>query len=59
MNGNPFPSWVQRVITSLLVVAVAIAAHLTDALLTPLIPWLIWVIVLMGAFALVLRWLHR
>lgn len=60
MNGNPFTSWPQRIITSLLVVvAVAIGAHVTDALLTPLIPWLIWAIALIGAFALVLSWLRR
>jgi hypothetical protein len=36
--GNPFTSWPQRVIVSLLViVAVAIGAHMTDALLTPLV----------------------
>lgn len=60
MNGGPFTSWPQRIITSLLVVvAVAIGAHLTDALLMPLVPWLIWAIVLMGVFALVLSWLRR
>jgi hypothetical protein len=60
MNGNPFSSWPQRVIISLLVVvAVAIGAHMTDALLTPLVPWLVWVIVLMVGFALVLSWLRH
>jgi hypothetical protein len=60
MNGNPFTSWPQRIITSLLVVvAVAIAAHLADALLMPLVPLLIWAIVLMGVFALLLNWLRR
>jgi hypothetical protein len=60
MNGNPFTSWPQRIITSLLVVlAVAIAAHLADALLMPLVPLLIWAIVLMGVFALLLSWLRR
>lgn len=60
MTGNPFSSWPRRVIMSLLVVvAVAIAAHMTDALLTPLVPWLVWVIVLMAGFALVLSWLRH
>lgn len=60
MNGNPFTSWPQRVIVSLLmVVAVAIGAHMTDALLTPLVPWLISAVVLMGVFAVVLSWLRR
>lgn len=60
MNGNPFASWPQRVIVSLLmVVAVAIGAHMTDALLTPLVPWLISAVVLMGVFAVVLSWLRR
>ncbi|MBV9160441.1 MAG: hypothetical protein JO281_02530 [Pseudonocardiales bacterium] len=60
MNGNPFRSWPQRIITSLLVVlAVALAAHLADALLMPLVPLLIWAIVLMGVFALLLNWLRR
>jgi hypothetical protein len=60
VNGNPFTSWPQKVIASLLVVvAVAIGAHLADALLTPLVPWLIWAIVLMGVFALLVSWLRR
>lgn len=60
MNGNPFTSWPQRVITSLLVVvAVAIGAHLADALLTPLVPWLISAVVLISVFTLLLSWLQR
>ncbi|MGH3696694.1 MAG: hypothetical protein ACRDRX_22365 [Pseudonocardiaceae bacterium] len=60
MNGNPFTSWPQRVIVSLLlVVAVAIGAHLTDALLTPLVPWLVSAVILMSVFALVLSWFRH
>lgn len=60
MNGSPFTSWLRRVIVSLLmVVAVAIGAHVADALLTPLVPWLVSVVVLMSVFALVLGWLRR
>lgn len=60
MNGSPFTSWPQRVIVSLLiVVATAIGAHMADALLTPLVPWLISAVVLMSVFALVLSWLRR
>lgn len=60
MNGNPFTSWPQRVIVSLLiVVAVAIGAHMADALLTPLVPWLVAAVVLMSVFALVLSWFRH
>lgn len=60
MNGNPFTSWPQRVIVSLLmVVAVAIGARMADALLTPLVPWLVSAVVLMSVFALVLSWLRH
>jgi hypothetical protein len=60
MNGSPFSSWPRRVIVSLLmVVAVAIGAHVADALLTPLIPWLVSAVVLMSVFALVLSWLRH
>jgi hypothetical protein len=60
MRGSRFSSWLRRVIVSLLiVVAVAIGAHVADVVLTPLIPWLISAVVLMSVFALVLSWLRH
>lgn len=60
MNGSPFTSWLRRVIVSLLVVvAAAIGAHVADALLTPLVPWLVSAVVLMSVFALLLSWLRH
>jgi hypothetical protein len=60
MNGNPFTSWPQRVIVSLLmVVALAIGARMTDVVLMPLVPLLISAIVLMAVFALLRSWWHR